>query len=230
MPTVKTQNNKVITKAGKVSCTCCVSCERVTLSSDYREVELTQTEYAAILAGGSWERQYDGAASLSYTTFCSITGNGTLTQTNQYATSGCGFADSGGTVAAKVENITTSTTCGTALYSKGIATSAIIAVRIFDNGPVYQYGAQIRIASGQHNLSVSYEQPLGVIFGIVFQNFSTTSGPASDNTFLDFVILGRTISVPYRLAAAQFVGNSGGSGTGSIAINSQSFEFVPSAP
>lgn len=217
------------TEPGGTPC-CCVTCQRQTLTTAWREFELTQAEYAALYAGGIFRRVFSGSASLNYVASCSISGSGTLQENTDYSLNGCSLSTSGDE-SSRTEDITTSTTCGTPLFGKSFGTSATLGVRIFDDGEAYQYGAQISISSGQHNFAVSYEQPLGIISAIIFQNFSTTSGPSSDNASINFEILGRTISVPYRIGTLQQAFNSGGSITDkSLLVSQHYFAFVPNAP
>ena len=57
MPTIKTQGGKVVTKDGKVSCNCCVSCtQAIGLAVNFpgfREIEINALEFAQIYAGGT---------------------------------------------------------------------------------------------------------------------------------------------------------------------------------
>lgn len=217
------------TTPGETPC-CCVTCEEQTLTTAWRQFELSATEYAALYAGGIFKREFSGSASLTYAATCSINGSGTLSETTDYAVSACSSTSSG-TETSRTESITTGTTCGTALYEKSFGTSATLGLRIFDNGSSYQYGAQVSISSGQHNFAVAYEQPIGIISAIIFQNFSTTASSTLDNAFINFVILGRTIAVPYRIGTLQQVFNSGGSITEkTLSVSTHYFNFVPSAP
>jgi hypothetical protein len=57
MPTVKTQDGKVVTKDGKVSCECCIADNCLT-GSAYDAIsgwqEITSAQYAELYAGGTW--------------------------------------------------------------------------------------------------------------------------------------------------------------------------------
>lgn len=61
MPTVKTQNGKVVTKDGKVSCECCQDNCYTDLANEFDPpattdewIDLSSASYANILAGGDW--------------------------------------------------------------------------------------------------------------------------------------------------------------------------------
>jgi hypothetical protein len=230
MPIVKTQDGKVVTKDGKVSCECCeANCSQPILTSNFREFELTALEYNALYAGGVLRRDFASSGSLTYVgSTCSISATGTLNETTDYTVGGCSLSSSG-TEISSIRNVTPSTTCGTAFYDSNISSSLLIEMQIFNNGNDYKYGAQIRFSSGQNNLSVIYRLGAGLFSAIIFQNSSTTA--STDNATRNITILGRTIAVPYALGSLQGSSNRSGSfSTQSLSVTQDAITFAPSAP
>jgi hypothetical protein len=81
MPTVKLESGKVVTKEGKVSCNCCVSCNGLPAPpSAYREIEITASEFAQIYAGGTvvTEQSMGGSNTATLGTSRSISAGGSL--------------------------------------------------------------------------------------------------------------------------------------------------------
>jgi hypothetical protein len=186
MPIVKTQGGKVVTKDGKVSCECCVSCEQQALTSDWRQFELTQAEYFALYAGGIFERtaelsgDFERPEEALRGAPCSIQAGGSGTITAQYvrrpqlcATQSVFDEFPFNTTSS--QNVTANTTCPTPspgqifdgitpetyiLSDAVFSSNTRIVFRIFDNGDSYKYGAQIRLFQGSHGLTASWENDL----------------------------------------------------------------------
>lgn len=187
MPIVKTQGGKVVTRDGKVSCSCCVSCQQQALTSDWRQFELTKAEYLALFAGGIFQRTAELTGDFErpelglFGAPCTIQAGGSFTITTEYVyrlgscatQTATGDQDQFNTTIS--HNVTANTTCptpGLAEIFDGITlptyiprlvsltSDVTILFRIFDNGDSYKYGAQVLLFQGSHMLRAVWETDL----------------------------------------------------------------------
>lgn len=187
---------------GELPC-CCVTCEQQPLTPEWRQFELTQAEYAALYAGGIFERSvelsgdFERQNSLAFRQcITQASGSGTVTTQYRYRAGSCQTSTqgSGGLFSDEFQfntsveqTITTSTDCPPLnpafppqpppyqLDTASFRSNIRILFRIFDNGETYQHGAQVVLFQGTHGLSAAWNDdvPFYILGADVRRLFTT---------------------------------------------------------
>jgi len=246
MPTVKTQGGKVITKDGKVSCSCCVpSCNFSTQFANEIQIEITRNQYLELFAAGTIvSNTFTATSSASaewlpcYTTNFSGTYSESITVTKpQRCTTWFDEVTTRSVGALPTVNASTPGSGCASFTRKRITAPNPQTVRFslyttdFGQNAPHRYGISIVARFTAGFLSVT-EWGLNIVRQ-VSHNIIRTDSSATPTETINFVLDSGTIAIP-AIGATDFSTVTGGapftSSHGGNWITKPSLTWEPSAP